>query len=233
MEKGVHRVKHETSVERGMTLVNIRGYSQHKIKTGVQDKRKRGAQSKTNPIFQTLMKWALLHKHKQLLPHHRRPPPRLQQQPPSLHVPQPAKDAAAAGGHRRRCRRLEQASRIVSFLPSSPRATTWRHHFPSRETPTPRSVKAAGDDAKPYQKRRRPPRCSKVLEPLPARATPGLEATPPSLTVAPQLWSEPSSLSPFDLCFTIANCAGLWWWIWSVVLSCLWCMQIRVVFVFV
>jgi len=131
-----------------------------------------------------------------------------------------------AAGHRRRCRRLEQASRIASFLLSSPRVATWRHHFPSRETPTPRSVKVADDSAKPYQKRRWPPRCSKVLEPLLVRATPGLEATLPSLTVVPQLWSELPSLSPFDLCFTVPNYVGLWWWIWSVVLSCLWCIQI-------
>ncbi|QCD89706.1 hypothetical protein DEO72_LG4g652 [Vigna unguiculata] len=95
-------------------------------------------QHKIKPVVRDKGKWGAQSKTwnkcgrgASVLPHHHTPPPRLQQQLPSLHVPPPAKDAATAAGHRQ-----------------SPKVAT---------TLAPRSVKVADNDAKPYQKRRRPP----------------------------------------------------------------------------
>jgi len=72
------------------------------------------------------------------------------------------------------------------MVPLSPSQHASHHYSPKvTTTPASRSVRATCDSAKPYQNPRRPPRCSKILEPFLARATPGSEATPSSLTVAP------------------------------------------------
>ncbi|QCD87798.1 hypothetical protein DEO72_LG3g2338 [Vigna unguiculata] len=73
-----------------------------------------------------------------------------------------------------------------NMVPLSPSQHASHHYSPKvTTTPASRSVRATCDSAKPYQNPRRPPRCSKILEPFLARATPGSEATPSSLTVAP------------------------------------------------
>jgi len=89
------------------------------------------------------------------------------------------------------------------------------HHYSPKVTITPASrfVRAVGDDTKPHQKCRQLPRCSKILEPLLAWATLSLEATPPSLIVAPPSVIFPSSLFWFWefglLCF--CSCGWAWW----------------------
>ncbi|QCE04341.1 hypothetical protein DEO72_LG8g2377 [Vigna unguiculata] len=80
-------------------------------------------------------------------------------------------------------RRFHRRQHLYSFL--LPQCTSHHCSLQVMTSPASRSVKAASDDANRYQKRHRPSRCFKLLEPLLTRATLDSEATPPSLTVVP------------------------------------------------
>ena len=145
--------------------------------------------------------------------------------PPTKRPPSPVGDGAIVGEERN------------NMAPLSPSQHASHHCNPKVTTiPASQSIRAAGDGVKPYQKRRRPPLCSEILEPLLARATPSLEATPLSLiaatpTVIGAAITQPTQtflphyfdFGSLDCCVFVLvvgrdGCAGCWGkklWLWN------------------